>query len=334
MQRPKSVEWPTLGLIIVCYGSFGLLTWYYSTLSSWITIPLLVYVIALQASIQHEVSHGHPTPWGWLNDGLMLANFWLIIPFHRYRQTHLRHHQDEHLTDPLDDPESYYLDEAHWRGKPLVNRWLLTANNTLLGRLVLGPALTSYVFYRCELQALLRGSAHHWRAWGFHVVAVALVLTWVVGVCQIPLWHYLLFLVYPGVSLSLVRSFLEHQAAEEVDHRTVLIEASPFWSLLFLNNNLHLVHHKLPGMAWYKLPAAYAANRQAWHQQNAGYVLPGYRSLLRYAFRPKEPVMHPLRRRLPQGTAAPADGAGATSLTTAPAGLTTPPAVAMAPKSD
>lgn len=328
MQRPKSVEWPTLGLILVCYSGFGLLTWYYSTLPSWITIPLLVYLIALQASIQHEVSHGHPTPWAWLNQGLMLANFWLIIPFHRYRETHLRHHQDEHLTDPLDDPESYYLDEAHWRGKPLVNRWLLTANNTLLGRLILGPALICYVFYRCELQSLARGSAHHWRAWGFHALAVTLVLVWVLGVCQIPWWHYLLFMVYPGVSISLVRSFLEHQAAEEVDHRTVLIEASPFWSLLFLNNNLHLVHHKLPGLAWYKLPAAYAAKRQAWQQQNAGYVLQGYRSLLRYALRPKEPVMHPLRRRLPAGS--PQHG----SAPSAGSGLGNPAAVALAPESD
>ncbi len=334
MKRPEAVEWPTMALITVCYGSFGLLTWYYSTLSSWITIPLIIYLIALQASIQHEVSHGHPTPWGWFNDSLMLANLWLIIPFHRYRETHLRHHIDDNLTDPLDDPESYYLDQVTWQGKPLLNRWLLTANNTLIGRMILGPPLSCYVFYRCELQALARGSAHHWRAWGFHLVSLALVLIWVVGVCGIPWSHYLLFMAYPGVSLALVRSFLEHQAAEEVDHRIVLVEASPFWSLLFLNNNLHLIHHKLPGKAWYELPKLYARDKAEWQRRNGGYVLQGYKALLAYAFKPKEPVMHPLRRR--------ASGAGASVAASATSAVGKPdlarmgaePSPAFAPKSD
>lgn len=331
MKRPEAVEWPTMALITVCYGSFGLLTWYYSTLSSWITVPLIIYLIALQASIQHEVSHGHPTPWGWFNEGLMLANLWLIIPFHRYRETHLRHHIDDNLTDPLDDPESYYLDEATWQGKPLLSRWLLTANNTLVGRMILGPPLSCYVFYRCELRALARGSVHHWRAWGFHLASLALVLTWVVGVCGIPLWHYLLFMVYPGVSLALVRSFLEHQAADEVDHRIVLVEASPFWSFLFLNNNLHLIHHKLPGKPWYELPALYAKDKAEWQRRNAGYVLKGYKALLAYAFKPKEPVMHPLRRRVGGAGAAASSLAGEEASL---ARLTPEPQAAFAPKSD
>ena len=44
-------------------------------------------------------------------------------------------------------------------------------------------------------------------------LAVALVLIWVMGICHIPLWQYLLLYVYPGLSLTLLRSFAEHRAA-------------------------------------------------------------------------------------------------------------------------
>jgi fatty acid desaturase len=33
----------------------------------------------------------------------------LVWPFRRFKALHLRHHADERLTDPFDDPESYYL---------------------------------------------------------------------------------------------------------------------------------------------------------------------------------------------------------------------------------
>ena len=82
-------------------------------------------------------------------------------------------------------------------------------------------------------------------------------------------------IAYPGISLALVRSFCEHQAAEQVGHRTIIVEASPFWSLLFLNNNLHVAHHDRPALAWYKLPAFYRAERQRLIAQNNGYMMQG-----------------------------------------------------------
>jgi fatty acid desaturase len=78
------------------------------------------------------------------------------------------------------------------------------------------------------------------------------------------------------------------------------VERSPL-SLLFLNNNLHLVHHKMPNVAWYDLPRQFRARREEWLKMNDGYVYPGYLALLtHYAFLPKEPVVHPVLRREPE----------------------------------
>ena len=66
--------------------------------------------------------------------------------------------------------------------------------------------------------------------------------------------RYLLLFVYPGTSLTLLRSFAEHPAATEPGHRVAIVERAGPFSLVFLNNNLHAAHHRAPGIAWYRLP--------------------------------------------------------------------------------
>ena len=80
-----------------------------------------------------------------------------------------------------------------------------------------------------------------------HCAALAIVLAWVIGVCDIPLYEYVLYYVYPGISFTLLRSFAEHQAENEVSDRIVAVEAHPLMALLYLNNNLHPAHHTEPG---------------------------------------------------------------------------------------
>src|SRR3546814_16676388 len=104
---------------------------------------------------------------------------------------------------------------------------------------------------------------------------------WVIAVCGPPLWQYLLLFVYPGIALSLVRSFPEHQARPEVSERSVIVESGPLMSLLFLNNNLHLVHHDKPGLPWYRIPAFYRQRRDLFLASNGGYHFKGYREVFR-----------------------------------------------------
>ena len=112
-----------------------------------------------------------------------------------------------------------------------------------------------------------------------------MVFIWTIGVCGIPVWLYVLG-AYLGLSILNLRTFAEHQAHEAAGGRTVIVEASPVFGLLFLNNNLHYVHHENPRVPWYKLPALYRANRAAFLAANESYSFRGYSEMLRrYLFR-------------------------------------------------
>jgi fatty acid desaturase len=92
-----------------------------------------------------------------------------------------------------------------------------------------------------------------------------------------------------------MRSYLEHRAAAEPDHRSALVEAGPVFSLMFLNNNLHLLHHAYPAEPWHQRAARYHREREQWIGRNNGYVFKGYRQVIwRHLFTAKEPMIHPL----------------------------------------
>jgi fatty acid desaturase len=115
-----------------------------------------------------------------------------------------------------------------------------------------------------------------------------------------PLWLYILVPMWFGQSLISIRTFAEHQWSVRPEGRTVIVERSPL-SLLFLNNNLHFVHHKKPTVAWYKLPKLFRDDREKWLKANNGYAYPNYFALLKaYAFKAKEPIVHPALRRVPE----------------------------------
>lgn len=291
----RRIEWPTVLLMGAVYLVFGLSTWAYEALPWWLLLPVGGYIVALHGSLQHETTHGHPTPWPWLNEALVFPSLWLWMPYRIYRRTHLLHHRDQHLTDPLSDPESFYMTPEAWARRGALRRGLAWTLNTLLGRLLLGPAVCTLRLYGTALGRLARGETEDLGAWLWHVAAVALVLVWVIGVCGIPLAGYVLLFAYPGTALTLMRSFLEHQAREAPGERSVLVEAGPLLSLLYLNNNLHALHHAEPGLAWYRLPGRYRARREALLAGNGGYRFGGYLEIAaRYLLRPKEPPVHPL----------------------------------------
>jgi fatty acid desaturase len=290
----RKVEWPTVILVIAVYLVIGSLVWFHSALPWWLVLPVGAYFAALHSSLQHEVLHGHPTGNRILNEALIFVTptFWL--PFPRYRETHLTHHNDENLTDPRLDPESYYMLPDEWARLPGIKQVLYNMNQTLAGRMVMGPAISVIQFWTSDLVRLIRGEKGIASAWLYHGLACAVSIFLISGVAGMPLWKYLLLFAYPGISLALVRSFCEHQAAEKTGHRTIIVEASPIWSLLFLNNNLHVAHHTWPALAWYKLPDFYRTEREAMIERNNGYLMRGYGEIFRrYFLKAKEPVPYP-----------------------------------------
>ncbi len=294
MAKPLRVEWLTVALIAFMYAALALLMWFFHALPWWVVAPIAAYLVALHGSLQHEALHGHPTRNRLLNELAVSINPSLWFPYRRYRKLHLTHHNDENLTDPHLDPESYYLLPEHWARLPTPMKQLYTANNTLAGRMIMGPAIATIRFWYSEALAMLKGDREVIQAWLLHIPASAVALGYALWVCGIPLWQYVVLFAYPGIALMLVRSFCEHQAVENEGARTIVVEASPFWALLFLNNNLHIAHHTRPRLAWYELPAYYRAERQALIAKNNGYRMNGYGEIFRrYFLKPKEPVAHP-----------------------------------------
>ncbi|WP_170325167.1 fatty acid desaturase [Ruegeria arenilitoris] len=286
MSRPAAPEWGTLALIVACYGAWLAVVF---LLPLWLAVPAMAVVAALHSSLTHEALHGHPFRTKWLNEALMALPLTLFIPYQRFRDLHLAHHRDETLTDPYDDPESNYLDPQVWGALPGWQRRLLRVNNTLLGRIVLGPAIGQIVFMRNEL----RGGRDVARAWALHLPGVVAVL-WVVAQSQMPIWAYVLS-AYFGLGLVKIRTFLEHRAHENSGARTVIIEDRGPLAFLFLNNNLHVVHHMNPGAPWYRLPALYRSEKDRYQARNEAYVYRSYAHIFRsYFLRAKDPVAHPL----------------------------------------
>ncbi|WP_170370586.1 fatty acid desaturase [Ruegeria arenilitoris] len=290
---PKSPEWPTFALIFACYALwliaiFGVAAW-----SLWLAVPMMGVVAALHSSLTHEALHGHPFRAKWLNEALMALPLTLFIPYNRFRDLHLAHHQDANLTDPYDDPESNYLDPAVWIRLPQWQRWVYQANNTLLGRMALGPIIGQLAFLRDDWRGAVRGDRDIWLAWAFHLLGVAVVL-WVVAQSAMPVWAFVLS-AYLGLALVKIRTFLEHRAHEKSRARTVIVEDRGPLAFLFLNNNLHVVHHMNPAAPWYRLPALYRRGKERYLACNEAYVYRSYGQVFRqYFWRAKDPVEHPL----------------------------------------
>jgi fatty acid desaturase len=290
-KRRVRIEWLTLWLIIACYALWFAAGMAYGSLPliSIILIPLLA---AFQSSLQHEALHGHPTRNAKLNEALVFLPIAIFYPFRRYKNLHLRHHADERLTDPYDDPESYYRSLTDWKKLPGWMKKVLQLNNSLVGRVLIGPAVGVTGFMLTEVRLLAAGGKAHRIAWTLHVAGLVPVLLIVHYLFGMPLWLYGL-LAYASLSILAIRSFCEHQWSEHPDGRTVIIEKS-LLGLLFLNNNLHLVHHKRPTAPWYHLPRLYRERPEEWQRMNDGYVFRNYFAVLKaFGVKRKEPVIHP-----------------------------------------
>ena len=290
---PHEIEWPTLVMLGLAYGAFaaGTLLW---PVSGVLSVILTALAIAQFSSLQHEVLHGHPFRNQTLNEALVFVGFTLFVPYIRFKDSHLQHHYDPNLTDPYDDPEANYMDPAAWARTPGWVRALLWANNTLIGRILLGPAISIWFFSGPDIAAIWAGDARIRLAWGLHAIGVAMVVAWLWAFTEMPVWAWVLA-AYFGYGLLKIRTYLEHRAHEAFRARSVIVEDRGPLALLFLNNNLHAVHHMHPKAPWYRLPGIYAARGDHYRRRNEAYVFENYAQIFRrYLFKAKDPVAHPI----------------------------------------
>jgi fatty acid desaturase len=290
----RAIEWPTLVVFVATYALWGIATTLLWQVSPVLALFTAAIAIAQYSSLTHEVLHGHPFPNQSLSEALVFPGITVYVPYLRFKDLHLQHHFDPSLTDPYDDPESNFVDPEVWVRLPAITRAALRFNNTLFGRMLFGPALSLWALVKGDLRDITRGDRRVALAWGLHALGLVPVLWWLLAVGTMPVWAYLLA-AYLGWSLLKIRTYLEHRAHEAARARTVVIESRGPLSLLFLNNNFHVVHHMHPGVAWYRLPALYFGNRDHYLRRNDGYVYQSYVTIFReFLFRAKDPVPHPI----------------------------------------
>ncbi|TLY79971.1 MAG: fatty acid desaturase [Gammaproteobacteria bacterium] len=292
-----SVEMPTLGVALLVYGGWLAVTLAYGRWPLIIVAPLAAVLVTLHGSLQHEIVHGHPTRWRGINRLLAIVPLSLYLPYERYRVSHLIHHNDERLTDPLDDPESYYFTPEDWARLSPLTRLAVRLQQTLAGRVTIGALWAIGRFWHQEWRAILRNDEGVRATWLEHLAWCIPVILWVKVVCGMPVSLYFFAVAVPATSLTLIRSFAEHRARPEVRQRIAIVEGSWILGPLYLFNNLHALHHEVPSVPWYQLPGHYRAERARLVVENGGLVYRTYFDVARrYLFRAHDEPQHPSGR--------------------------------------
>ena len=85
-----------------------------------------------------------------------------------------------------------------------------------------------------------------------------------------------------------------HHGPDRPGERTAITESNLFWSVLFLYNNLHAVHHVFPKMPWWQIPGYWRAHREQILAHNGNLYFKGYgeiagKWLLKPIFNPSHP---------------------------------------------
>jgi fatty acid desaturase len=282
---------PTWLVALLLYSAWAALMWFHEALTWWIVAPVGTYLVAWHFSLQHEAIHSFLSAPKWLRWAVVMPPLGLWLPFPLYYAAHRQHHQNTHLTEPGVDTESFYVGQGDWAKLSPLRRALLTANLTLAGRVLLGPILR---LEKLIIRELTRGDFSHVPHWIVHIVLVAALFWYISGVAGMPWWQYVLFIAWPAFGLGWVRSFAEHRYGARPGERTAITESNLFWSLLFLNNNLHAVHHVFPKMPWWQIPAYWRANRRQILAHNGNLYFRGYAEVARkWLLRPYFMPPHP-----------------------------------------
>ena len=295
--RVPALEWPTLALLIADYAAWLTLTKMYGHWPLWLIVPGVALLLTLHSSLQHEVLHGHPTRSAAVNRLLGIVPLSLWLPYDRYRRLHLKHHINDRLTDPFDDPESSYWTPEVYRALSWPVRCLVKVNQTLAGRVIVGPWWHIARFLQTESVALARNEPGVRAAWIEHLLWCVPVVLWVTVVCDMPFWLYVVAMVMPGNGILLIRSFAEHRARPGMLERTAIVEDSRIFGPLFLYNNLHSLHHAEPLLPWYRYNTRYRKMRAQLLAENGGLVYKTYFDVSRrFLLWPHDHLEHPTGR--------------------------------------
>ena len=132
------------------------------------------------------------------------------------------------------------------------------------------------MFFLSDWRAARGGDRRVLKGWLWHIPALMPVAWWFLAVADdaaLGLCGRRLCSAEPAAHPHFSGSTARDELAR---NRSVVIEDRGPLSWLFLNNNLHKVHHMHPRVPWYRLPKLYAANPQRYLSRNGGYRYASY----------------------------------------------------------
>jgi fatty acid desaturase len=288
-ERPLR-EWPTLAVAVLIHAGWLAATGWHDAIPAPLLVGAGAWLLAWHGSLQHETIHGHPTGIRAIDRAIGFVPLSLWLPYTLYHRSHVAHHASEAITDPRADPESRYVDRHGGLG------WLVVRiQASLPAHMLLGPIVSVAHFAIQELRRAVASPVQVARDWVPHLAAVALLLAWLDHV-GFGIGRYILFFVYPGAALTMVRSYAEHRADHATAGRAATVERGGLLGLLFLNNNLHAAHHERPQLAWFRLPAYHRQHRARLIREGAA-LYAGYGEIARrFAWHAHDAPVHPRYR--------------------------------------
>ena len=269
------------------YSAWLTLVLFGNALPVWLLFVLGGYTVCLHGSLQHEAVHNRPFATRWMNTLLVFPPLALWYPYFIYREEHLLHHQCTDLTNPESDPESLYFTPVEWNQFSKPTKWVYRVNFTMAGRLIIGPIISMYHLWKSATLRILRSDYRHGRVWTGHIALCVAILVFTNIAGGLPAWKYLLCFAFPGIALTLLRSYTEHRWATVQNERSLIVEGSPISQLLYLNNNFHSLHHEYPAVPWYEIRALYRNRKQQILERNGQFMYPGYWYILSRIFKDK-----------------------------------------------
>lgn len=291
LRNPR--EWRTVLIVVAVYGGWLAAVLSYGSIPAWSSVALLAWFGAWHLSLQHEVVHGHPSRFVWLNDLIASIPLTLWIPYFTFKREHLSHHAAP-LTVPKLDSESFYVSSDDWHAAGRIRRAIYTANRTLMFRLFVWSIISTVAFIAVNIREAILGQNNARKAVTLHLIGVVAVLAFV-NSAGMPLWVYALGVSYGGRILNMLRPFAEHEWIDGEELRTAMVQAGPVMSLLMLNNNLHVAHHDEPGVAWYDVPDLAQRTDAYGRAERSGLLYRGgYLEIARrFGLRPFSQPIHP-----------------------------------------
>jgi len=248
-RHTPDVAWPTIAMIVILWAAWIAATWLAvdGTIPLWAGAAVNTVVFYSIYTPLHDAIHSAIVPrkkgWRWVNPAIGMASaapIWMF--FHHHRKSHFLHHARANMPD---DPDLYAKGSflhVFFIGIPwtLINYFNPVALARECRRFKLTPNETAITMGLFALQAAL---------------VVAIVAAGY-GLQFLVLWLIPWF-VGNLLMLAAFGWFPHHDHSETGRYRDTRIALFPLGDVLFLQQNLHLIHHMMPWIPWYRYRATF-----------------------------------------------------------------------------